>query len=55
MESVTLLGSKSRKEESLRKLAKLKGSLKGKARMSDEEAGEIAFRKIAKKFNLDLD
>ena len=43
------------KEEVIKKLAKFKGSLKGKAKMSDEEAGEIAIRKIAKKFNINLD
>lgn len=43
------------KQEALKKLAALKGSLKGKARMSDEEAGEIAFRKIAKKHGIKLD
>ncbi|MBD3304156.1 ribbon-helix-helix protein, CopG family [Candidatus Woesearchaeota archaeon] len=43
------------KQEALRKLAALKGSLKGKARMSDEMAGELAFRKIAKKHRINLD
>jgi len=43
------------KQEALRKLAALKGSLKGKARMSGEEAGELAFKKIAKKHGIKLD
>lgn len=43
------------KEEVIKKLTAFKGSLKGKARMSEEEASNIAIRKIAKKFNLRLD
>ena len=43
------------KEEILKKLAKFKGSLKGKAKMSDEEAGRLASLKIAKKFGIKLD
>lgn len=43
------------KEEVIRKLVAFKGSLKRKAKMSDEEAGEIAFRGIAKKFGIKLD
>jgi len=43
------------KEEAIKKLAKFKGSLKGKARMSEEEAGEIAIREIAKKHGITLD
>ena len=43
------------KEEAIKKLAEFKGSLKGKAKMSDEEAGELAFREIAKKHNIKLD
>lgn len=41
------------KEEAIKKLAELKGSLK--AKKSDEEAGDIAIRKIAKKLNVSLD
>ncbi len=43
------------KEEVIKKLAAFKGSLKGKAKMGDEEAGELAFREIAKKFRIKLD
>ena len=43
------------KEEVIKKLAKFKGSLKGKAKMSEEEAGEIAMRSIEKKFGIKLD
>lgn len=43
------------KEEVIRKLAALKGIMKGKARMSHEEAGELAFRKIAKNLGVKLD
>lgn len=43
------------KQECLRKLALYKGSLKGKARMSDEKAGELAFQKIAKELGVKLD
>lgn len=42
-------------EIAIRKLAKLKGSLKGKARMSEEEAGELASRRIAKRLGIKLD
>ena len=41
------------KEEVIKRLAKLKGSLNSKK--SDEEAGDIAIRKIAKKLNISLD
>lgn len=41
------------KEEVIKKLAQLKGSLNSKK--SDEEAGDIAIRKIAKKLNISLD
>ncbi|MFH1376553.1 MAG: ribbon-helix-helix domain-containing protein [Candidatus Woesearchaeota archaeon] len=40
------------KEEAIKKLAKLKGSLK--AKKSDKEAGDIAIRNIAKKLNVSL-
>jgi len=43
------------KEEVIKKLAELKGSLKGKAKMSDKEAGDIAIKKIFKKLNINLD
>ena len=43
------------KEEAIRKLEAMKGCLKGKARMSEEEAGEIAVRKIAKRLGVELD
>ncbi|MBW2986353.1 ribbon-helix-helix domain-containing protein [Candidatus Woesearchaeota archaeon] len=43
------------KEEALRKLSAMKGCLKGKARMSDEKAGELAFQEIAKKYGIKLD
>lgn len=43
------------KEEAIRKLAAMKGFLKGKAIMSDEEAGEIAVKNIAKRLGVKLD
>ena len=43
------------KEEVIRKLAKFKGALKGKARMSEKKAGDLAFKKIAKKHGINLD
>lgn len=43
------------KQEAIRKLAEFKGSLKGQSKMSEEEAGEIAAREIAKKLNVKLD
>jgi len=41
-------------QECLRKLELYKGSLKGKARCTDEEAGEFAVRKIAKRLGVDI-
>lgn len=41
------------KEKAIRKLACLKGSLNPK--MSDDEAGKIAIKEIAKRFDLSLD
>jgi hypothetical protein len=43
------------KKEAIRKLNALKGSLKGQARMSDEEARNLAAREIAEKFGIKLD
>lgn len=43
------------KREAIKKLVALKGSLKGKGKMSDEEAGELAALEIAKKFGIKLD
>ncbi|MCK4670220.1 MAG: ribbon-helix-helix protein, CopG family [Nanoarchaeota archaeon] len=43
------------KEEIIKKLAKLKGSLKGKAKMSYEEARKLAGLEVAKKFGIKLD
>lgn len=43
------------KEEAIKKLAELKGNLKGKAKMDYEQAREIAARKIFKKHGVDLD
>jgi len=40
------------KQEAIKKLAALRGKFKSK--ISDEEAGNIAIRKIAKKLNLSL-
>lgn len=42
------------KEEIIKKLAGFKGSLKGKAKMSDKEAGYLAIKSLAKKLNVDL-
>lgn len=45
------------KQEIFRRLEQAKGSLKGKARsnMSDEEAGELAVRELAKELGVSLD
>ncbi len=43
------------KAEAIKKLAAARGSLKPKTNISDEEAGEIAARKILKKHNIKLD
>lgn len=45
------------KDEAIRKLAAMKGSLKGKAKsgLSEEEVGEIVAKRFAKKFNVNLD
>lgn len=43
------------KEDAIRKLEAMRGCLKGKARMSEEEAGEIAVRKIAARLGVKLD
>lgn len=43
------------KEEAIKKLTALKGSLKGKSRMSYEEARELAGKETAKKFGIKLD
>ena len=43
------------KQEIFRKLDSLKGCLKGKAKMSDEKAGELAFQEIAKRLGVKLD
>ena len=43
------------KEEAIRKIAAFKGSLKGKSKMSYEEARRRASVAIAEKFGIDLD
>jgi len=43
------------KEDAIRKLAALKGSLKGKAKMSDEEARDLAAQDALRKFGLKSD
>lgn len=43
------------KEQIFRRLEQMKGSLKGKAKMSHEEAGEIAFKRIAKRLGVVLE
>ena len=43
------------KEEVIRRLAAFKGIMKGKAKMSLEKAGELAFQKIAKDLGVSLD
>ncbi len=43
------------KEQVIRKLAAFKGSLKGKAKMSDKEASRRASLAIAEKFGINLD
>jgi len=43
------------KEEAIRKLVSLKGSLKGKSKMGDREARDKASREIAKQLGIDLD
>jgi len=42
------------KEEVIKKLAEFKGSLRGKAKMSEEKAGELAVKELAKKLNVNL-
>lgn len=54
-EIVTKKLSELEKAEIIKKLAEFKGSLKGMAKMSDEEAGELAFRKIASEHGIKLD
>jgi metal-responsive CopG/Arc/MetJ family transcriptional regulator len=43
------------KEEAIKKLTEMKGSLKGKAKMSDEEARDLVAKEIAKKYGFKLD
>jgi metal-responsive CopG/Arc/MetJ family transcriptional regulator len=43
------------KEEIIMQLAMVKGSLKGKAKMGEEEARKLASAEIAKRFGLRLD
>lgn len=43
------------KEEAIKKLAAMRGCMKGKAVMSDEEAGETAIRALAKEYKIKLD
>jgi len=43
------------KELIFRKLEQAKGSLKGKAKMSDEEAGEFALQELSKRLGIPLD
>ena len=47
--------TKEEKDDAIRKLIAFKGSLKGKARMSDEKAARLADIEIAKKFGINLD
>ncbi|MFH1637247.1 MAG: ribbon-helix-helix domain-containing protein [Candidatus Woesearchaeota archaeon] len=42
-------------EIAIRRLANLKGSLKGKARMSDEKARELAFKDLLRGHKMKLD
>lgn len=41
------------KQDAIKKLTNFKGSLKGKAKISESKAQELAFKKLARKFNLD--
>jgi Arc/MetJ-type ribon-helix-helix transcriptional regulator len=43
------------KQEAIKKLREFKGSLKGKARMSEKEAGKLSGIEAAKKFGIKLD
>lgn len=43
------------KQEIFKKLEAFKGSLKGKAKMTDEEAREIVARRTAKQYGIELD
>jgi len=43
------------KDEIIKKLAEMKGSLKPKNNLTDEEVGELVARKFAKKFKIKLD
>ncbi len=43
------------KEEVIKKLIRLKGSLKGKSKMSEKKAGELAIKSVAKRLGINLD
>jgi metal-responsive CopG/Arc/MetJ family transcriptional regulator len=43
------------REETIRKLAAFRGSLKGKAGMSEERARELAVKELAKELKVNLD
>lgn len=43
------------KQKAIKKLTEMRGFLKGQAKMSDEEAKELAFKEIAKKLNIKSD
>jgi len=43
------------KKEAIRKITAMKGSLKGKARVSDEEARRLAGNDIARKYGFELE
>lgn len=47
--------SKLEKDTAIRKLAEFKGKFKSRSRISDEEAGEMAFKRIAAKHGIKLD
>lgn len=43
------------KEEAIKKLTAMRGAFKGKIKISDKEAGELAIKKLALKHGVDLD
>lgn len=45
--------TKLEKERTIKNLIKYRGNLKGKARMSDEEAGRLVEKELLRKYRLD--
>lgn len=43
------------KQRFVQRLTEMKGSLRGKGKINDKEAGELAFNELAKEFGVDLE